>query len=118
MNESPTNGPAEGLWIESIGGYCPCQAGGTFFGHPFYFRARHGEWTLDVANPGKDPVLPEHAIMHREGDDRTEGYMEPEAALLIIFFCWSEFRRRLLAGLLQPHGMALTQPDSSGDNHG
>lgn len=46
----------EGLIINSIGGYCPCQADGTMDGFPFYFRARWDGWTLSVAAPGEDPA--------------------------------------------------------------
>lgn len=65
--------------ISNIGGQCPCQADGAFYGNPFYFRARYGEWTIEVARPGRDPVCnPELFFM--EGEDPDEGYMEiPDA---------------------------------------
>jgi hypothetical protein len=82
----PTTGPKEGIWISSIGGACPCQADGTIDGNPFYFRARHADWTLDIVKPGKDPVMPtrEDRIQHFEGDDPWGGYMPPEEAAKII----------------------------------
>lgn len=73
-----------GLIIDTIGGY-PCQAEGTMNGCPFYFRARHGEWTLDVVRPGCDPSWAYEGVLHHaEGDDDKNGYMEPEAAQAIL----------------------------------
>ena len=76
------------LIIESIGGYCPCQAEGTMNGYPFYFRARHGDWQLDVAEVGGDPVeasIPDDPALYRaEGDDPWDGYMPVEAAKILI----------------------------------
>ena len=76
------------LIIESIGGCCPCQAEGTMNGYPFYFRARHGDWQLDVAEVGGDPVeasIPDDPALYRaEGDDPWDGYMPVEAAKILI----------------------------------
>jgi len=41
------------LYIEKIGGLCPVQAEGTIDGKPFYFRARHRQWSIGI---GDDPV--------------------------------------------------------------
>lgn len=62
-----------GLIIESIGGNAPVQAEGTIDGVPFYFRARHQNWTLYA---GPDPFA-DDAWMHRE---RYSGEDDPHAA--------------------------------------
>lgn len=87
----PRTGPDTGLWIRTIGGSCPCQADGTMDGYPFYFRARHGLWTLDVCNAGNDPVDGD-SIFSRDGDDPDNGYMPEDKAAKIIFECWCEFK--------------------------
>ncbi len=81
------------LKIDSCGGVCPTQADGTFDGNPFYFRARHGDWTLDVVAPGHDPVMPlaEETLFSASGDDESEGYMDPDDVqrlLLHYYNCW------------------------------
>lgn len=75
-----------GLIVTSLGGMCPTQAEGTMNGNPFYFRARHGEWTLDVTPHSIDPVMPRQgeALLHMEGDDPTNGCMEEEAVMNIL----------------------------------
>ncbi len=68
------------LVIHTIGGYCPCQAEGAFYGNPFYFRARHGRWTIEVARPGSDPINnPE--LFYLGGQDPTNGYMQLHTAV-------------------------------------
>jgi len=45
------------LRVDSLGGLCPVQGYGTMGGLPFYFRARHDGWSLEVADtPGGDPL--------------------------------------------------------------
>lgn len=76
------------LVIDTVGGACPCQGEGCFDGNPFYFRARHGEWQLDVSLPEYDPVdaslifVP--GLYRSVGDDPSDGYMLPETAVGII----------------------------------
>lgn len=76
------------LIIKSLGGACPCQGSGTMSGYPFYFRARHGDWQLDITEVGGDPVvasLPNDPALYRaEGDDPWSGYMPVEAARILI----------------------------------
>ncbi len=57
-------------------------------GNPFYFRARHGEWRLEVVRPGENPVspwidkvMPLHSV---DGDDPEWGFMPHEEATKII----------------------------------
>lgn len=75
-----------GLIVTSIGGMCPTQAYGTMNGSPFYFRARHGVWTLDVTPPGVDPVAPRQgeALLSMDGDDPTHGWMDESDVMSIL----------------------------------
>lgn len=62
---------------------CPVQAEGRLNdGRPWYFRARHGEWSMQVGERGD-----EHAVEGRwvaDGYDPWEGFMPaPEAAARI-----------------------------------
>jgi len=81
------------LVIESVGGYCPCQADGFMHGNPFYFRARHGAWTIEVAFPREDPVC-NGSLFYMEGDDPKEGYMEPEDAIAAIGIAFAAFTKK------------------------
>lgn len=47
----------DGLEIEDLGGYVPVQAEGRVAGRPFYFRARHDEWSFAVAGDPEDSAL-------------------------------------------------------------
>jgi hypothetical protein len=82
MPTSPT-----GLWeMDSCAGSVPTQAEGRFAdGRPFYFRARHGTWTLDVGDPSwpddySDWPTPRGYgtwgdLEVASGDDPTGGFM-------------------------------------------
>lgn len=72
--------------MESLGGMCPAQAVGRLADQrPFYFRARHGEWSLEVGPPGANPGDDWHGFVRpgtqelawgvAVGDDPTEGWM-------------------------------------------
>jgi hypothetical protein len=83
---------ADAFIVEDIGGACPTQATGRYTesDRPFYFRARHGVWTLQVGEPGWPTDYcdwpegcPELAPI-ANGDDPTEGWMESEDVLAII----------------------------------
>jgi hypothetical protein len=54
-----------------------------FYGCPFYLRARHGEWTIDVCKTKGDPVM-NGELLHLEGDDDTDGYMTVEEGMRIV----------------------------------
>lgn len=77
--------------ITSIGGQCPVQAEGDVFGFPFYFRARHGAWTFDVASKGRDPV-DYGDLFQAEGVDTTGGYLTTPEAMAILGVCLDGFR--------------------------
>ena len=72
--------------IDWLGGACPAQAVGRLADdRPFYFRARHGEWTLEVGPPGADadddwpvsvrPGTQDLVWAVAVGEDPTMGYM-------------------------------------------
>lgn len=71
------------LTVSEWGGACPFQAEGTINGKPFYFRARHGSWTLEVAEVGDDPVR-NATLYYAEGDDETHGFMKQETAAALL----------------------------------
>ena len=61
--------------IESLGGLCPVQANGTIDGEPFYFRARHEHWRVEIG-PGNTHLVVEAMEAHphdRAEWDRVEG---------------------------------------------
>jgi len=82
----------KGLVIDNLGGNCPVQGEGTVLGVPFYFRARHEEWSMGI---GEDPVAVTRAeigaIWYKSeawGDGEfAAGWMEREVARGIIESC-------------------------------
>ena len=79
--------------IVSLGGACPTQAEGlTADGRPYYFRARHGDWTLEVGEVGwpvdygKWPHDRQNWRQHEvaSGDDPSNGWMEDSDVLAIL----------------------------------
>lgn len=79
--------------INSIGGQCPTQADATFYGCPVYFRARGGEWTIEICKPGGDPVCnPELFFM--DGDDVTGGYMECDEVIRLLGVAFKRFTEK------------------------
>lgn len=74
-------GDEDGLVIDYMGGACPTQSEGTIQGIPFYYRARHGSWSLGI---GQDPVS--NGDINLFGDDPHVGWVPDEdvKAVLII----------------------------------
>jgi hypothetical protein len=78
--------------IEELGGACPTQAQGrTVDDRPYYFRARHGTWTLQVGQPEWPTEYrywptrwDDDSTYVAQGDDDTHGWMEDEAVLAIL----------------------------------
>jgi hypothetical protein len=72
----------EGFTIENLGGAAPIQASGRLRdGRPFYFRARHGEWEIEVGPPGgavDGAGVGERRWLVAKGADRSGGYMPEE----------------------------------------
>jgi hypothetical protein len=101
--------------IDTVGGFCPCQANGTFYGNPFYFRARNGEWTIEVARPGSDPICnPELFFM--EGDDPDEGYMEVHDAMKEIGRAFEAFTRKYIQQIIYGQPWPDIQPPNVRDH--
>lgn len=78
-----------GYRVSTIGGACPTQATGrTATGRPFYFRARHGDWTLqvgdEVAWPEDYAAWPGFGMWLGGGNDETGGFMEEADVLAIL----------------------------------
>jgi hypothetical protein len=82
--------------VHSSGGVCPFQAVGTVCDHPFYFRARHGDWTIDFAEIGKDPI--EESFFGYTDDDPADGYMKEEDFLKIILEYGEKFKEYVETG--------------------
>jgi hypothetical protein len=75
-------------------GACPVQVFGTVCGRELYFRARHGEWSFDVAdNTGHLPSddYRESDGFYREGIDPHNGYMPLPEAVAVIAECLREY---------------------------
>lgn len=79
--------------IDELGGACPTQAmGRTADGRPYYFRARHGEWTLEVGEHDfptdySDWPASRHDADHfliASGDDESHGWMNDSEVLAIL----------------------------------
>lgn len=74
--------------LDYCGGACPTQAEGvTKGGRRFYFRARHGEWALHLADEG---TIGEYVGWNgegdiiAEGDDDTHGFMAEQQVSAIL----------------------------------
>ena len=79
--------------VRSIGGACPTQAEGRTVGdRPYYFRARHGDWTLEVGEPDFPtdycswPATRHDwdAYLIAQGDDPSNGFMDDAEVLAIL----------------------------------
>lgn len=67
------------IQVHSIGGAFPTQAEGRILDVPFYFRARHGDWSLGFGDhPISDPEL------SLSGEDDTAGMMEDEEVMALL----------------------------------
>jgi hypothetical protein len=77
-----------------IYGNCPVQAFGTILGRELYFRARHDEWSFEVADCAGN--LPSDGFrdsdgFYREGDYPNAGWIPLRKAVAIIERCMREF---------------------------
>jgi hypothetical protein len=75
-------------------GDCPVQGFGKVLDRELYFRARHENWTFDVADcngslPSDGGSGPDGFF--REGDYQSAGYMPLRDAVKIIVKCLREF---------------------------
>lgn len=58
-------------------GMMPNQMHGDLNGKRYYFRARHGAWTLEVGDTNEDAVCGE---LVDEGGDENAGWWQPDEA--------------------------------------
>lgn len=77
-----------------VHGNCPVQAFGTVLDRDLYFRARHEEWSFDIAN--SDEHLPSDGYrnsdgFYREGKHPNASWMPLDCAVQIIEKCLREF---------------------------
>ena len=68
-----------GAIFTSFGGNCPVQAEGFVDEQPFYFRARHEHWRMEI---GGEPVVKPDWKYEEEypGGQFEAGWMEPDEA--------------------------------------
>jgi hypothetical protein len=97
----------EGITWECTCGAYPTQYEGSIDGKPFYFRLRHGWWTMTIAH--HDPVLPKRddCLIHREGEYEPYpdcGYMEHGEVMARIVAAALAFRAGEPAFLGEPEG--------------
>lgn len=77
-----------------IFGNCPVQALGTVLGRELYFRARHVNWSFDIANA--EGGLPSDGYrdsdgFYREGDYADACWMPLREGIKIITHCLEEY---------------------------
>ena len=76
-----------------VWGHAPVQALGSVGGREFYFRARHTEWTFEVAT--ESGALPSdigvEPVFDRSGAHENASWMSLEEAIAIIKRCALEF---------------------------
>lgn len=67
------------LAVSWVGGACPTQSEGEMSGEPYYFRARHGDWYLNIG--GADIFKP---VFRMTGDDPSCGFMEDDEVMPVL----------------------------------
>lgn len=75
-------------------GNCPVQAFGTVLDREIYFRARHDDWSFDVADRAGN--LPSDGYgrsdgFYREGRYSNAGWMPLQEAVNIVVKCLREY---------------------------
>lgn len=84
--------------IHEVGGFCPCQVhgyvmdrvgmeGSTYYA--FYFRARHGFWSITVGPVNemldeKYDLPKDPSELVAEGNDPDHGWMDPTDAVALV----------------------------------
>jgi hypothetical protein len=66
------------LIIHEIYGQAPVQAEGTFDGTPFYFRARHNRWYIEVGHTVASAWV--YGDTYKLGEAYAASYMEEKEA--------------------------------------
>lgn len=75
--------------INYHGGLCPTQVHAEIAGYHLYYRARHGDFTVCVADTEDHAVRADSAgdegvIYYIEGDDDTEGYVPEDVYTEVV----------------------------------
>lgn len=73
---------AVGLAIDSQGGNCPVQIEGSIDGRRFYFRARHDEYQVHVAE--SENLIFDDPIFYVERDYENSGWMPLHIAIGLL----------------------------------
>jgi len=79
--------------VEGPKGVCPTQAFGTIDGKCWYFRARHGTWSICVGPA--DQKMPHYVSLTEwaiEGNDSSCGWMTKDEALWCIGIALGRYR--------------------------
>ena len=80
------------LLIKRIYGSAPVQGEGTVGGKPFYFRARHGGWSMSIGiGMDKPDAEDKNAEWFKEGDWDNASWMSHEDARMLIELCAKEY---------------------------
>jgi hypothetical protein len=84
--------PELGLEYE-VEGAAPVQALGTIRGREFYFRARHSNWTFEVANDlGELPTdVGGDALFYLQSRHNDASFLSLDEACVIIEHCAKSF---------------------------
>lgn len=85
-----------------IWGSCPAQALGTVVGRELYFRARHDEWSFDIADrngnlPSNGQAEPDSFF--RKGKLPKAGWMRTDEAAQLIVSLLSNYADAVLCGI-------------------
>lgn len=88
QEDAPWSQSGEGWSGEMTCGACPVQIEGEVDGMAFYFRARHGEWSMGIAATAERAIQCRHGLEDPptpgewscEGDDPEGGFMRHSEA--------------------------------------
>ena len=87
---------ADGVSWAFTGPVCPVQAEGAVDGFPFYFHARHDEWTFGLAN-GREPdpvgIESEADGFYRAATCEDASWLPLDQAKAIVERCIDEFQK-------------------------
>jgi len=78
------------IFTQKPSGLCPVQAEGTINGHPFYFRSRHENWAVRVADAKDgDPISGPNWIHEEDypGNEYSAGYASEKECIEFINKC-------------------------------
>ena len=103
LTQQQRSGPG---WRGRLDGYAPVQGEGSVDGHAWYFRARHQEWSFEIAEPAEVDWTDVDVGLQVGGwrvqdeawgeDAYAASYMPYATAWTIIQQCITRFRDGLL----------------------